>query len=91
MQSGDSPNCRERGSCGPLDRPCFNQVLEGVINVMHLLTSKRVDIGSAGDAVDDRGDLGTIYASAWKEQACGACEAEYPADLPFGCRTSVAA
>ena len=53
------------------------EAVERVVDVLHLLACERVDVGGAGDALDERDDLVAVDAAVGIEQACRACHAEH--------------
>ena len=59
-----SSSRRRAGSCGSLGRQFCDQPLESVVDVLHLLAAQGVDVGGAGDALDERDDLAAIDAAA---------------------------
>jgi hypothetical protein len=84
--SGEGAEQRPR-----LRRPRRDQAVEGVEHVLHLLAGQRVDVGRAGDAPDERDDLGAVDAAVDGQETGRSGQPEDSADLRLGSRAGVPA
>ena len=79
------------GSRGPSSRRRCDEPFKRVVDVLNLLAGQRIDLGGAGDTLDEGDNLVAIDATRRKNKTCRACQAEHPADLALRGGPGVAA